>query len=76
MLVGPRLETTFWRAGCKASLKVVWLRDESLENSASMSQPHILAQEIADDLRASLEQIEDELADLQARVNGAREDPA
>ena len=52
----------------KASLDLFWLRDESLEDSASLPEPHVLAQEIADDLRASLEQIEDVLADLQARA--------
>ena len=49
----------------KASLDVFWLRDESLEDSASLPDPHILAAEIADDLRASLGQIEDVLTDLQ-----------
>jgi type I restriction enzyme M protein len=55
----------------KASLDLFWLRDESLEDSANLPDPHILAAEIADDLRTSLEQIEDILGDLQARV-GAR----
>lgn len=55
----------------KASLDIFWLRDESLEDSANLPDPHILAEEIADDLRASLEQIEDVLADLQVRANGA-----
>jgi hypothetical protein len=35
----------------------------------------VLAEEIADDLRASLEQIEDILADLQERVNGGKQLP-
>jgi len=52
----------------KASLDIFWLRDESLEDSANLPDPHVLAAEIADDLRASLEQIEDVLADLQARA--------
>ncbi len=52
----------------KASLDIFWLRDESLEDSANLPDPHILAQEIADDLRASLEQIEDVLTDLQTRA--------
>jgi type I restriction enzyme M protein len=52
----------------KASLDVFWLRDESIEDSANLPEPHVLAEEIADDLRASLEQIEDVLADLQARA--------
>ena len=55
----------------KASLDIFWLRDESLEDSAGLPDPHILAAEIADDLRASLEQIEDVLADLQARVRAS-----
>jgi type I restriction enzyme M protein len=52
----------------KASLDIFWLRDESLEDSANLPEPHLLAAEIADDLRASLEQIEDVLSDLQARA--------
>jgi type I restriction enzyme M protein len=35
-----------------------------------LPDPHIIAAEIADDLRASLEQIEDVLADLQERAKG------
>ena len=52
----------------KASLDIFWLRDESLEDSANLPEPHVLAEEIADDLRAALEQIEDVLADLQERI--------
>ena len=50
------------------TLGVFWLRDESLEDSASLPEPHLLAEEIAEDLRASLEQIESVLADLQQRA--------
>ena len=49
-------------------MDLFWLRDESLEDSASLPEPHVLAQEIADDLRAALEQVEDILGDLQARA--------
>ena len=49
----------------KASLDIFWLRDESLEDSASLPEPHILAAEIAEDLRTALEEIEDVLADLE-----------
>jgi type I restriction enzyme M protein len=52
----------------KASLDVFWLRDERLEDAASLPEPHVLAAEIADDLRSALEQIEDVLADLQGRA--------
>ena len=52
----------------KVSLDLSWLRDESLEDSAKLPDPHVLAGEIADDLRSALEQIESVLADLQARV--------
>ncbi len=43
-----------------------------LADSGSLRDPHVLAEEIADDLRASLEQIEDILADLQERANEAQ----
>ncbi len=54
----------------KVNLDLFWLRDESLEDSASLPDPHVLAAEIADDLRAALEQIEDILEDLRQRVKG------
>jgi type I restriction enzyme M protein len=40
-----------------------------LEDSANLPEPHVLAEEIADDLRSALEQIESVLADLQGRAN-------
>ena len=52
----------------KVSLDLSWLRDESLEDSASLPDPHIIVQEIADDLRSALAQIEDILGDLEQRV--------
>ncbi len=57
----------------KGSLDIFWLRDESLENSDNLPEPHVLAEEIAEDLRAALEEIEDVLADLQQRAGAARE---
>ena len=48
--------------------RLFWLRDESLEDSAYLPEPHVLAQEIADDLRSALAQIEDVLGDLEQRV--------
>ncbi len=52
----------------KVSLDLLWLRDESLEDSANLPEPNVLAQEIADDLRAALGQIEDILGDLEGRA--------
>jgi type I restriction enzyme M protein len=49
-------------------MDLFWLRDESLEDSANLPEPHVLAQEIADDLRSALEQIEDVLGDLEQRA--------
>lgn len=48
----------------KCGLDLFWLRDESLEDSAKLPEPAVLAREIADDLRAALEQIEAVIDDL------------
>jgi type I restriction enzyme M protein len=42
----------------KANLDIFWLRDESLEDSANLPEPDVLAAEIVEDLRAALEQFE------------------
>ena len=55
----------------KCSLDLFWLRDESLEDSASLPDPQVLAQEIADDLRSALAQIEDILGELDERAHAA-----
>lgn len=52
----------------KVSLDLFWLRDESLEDSANLPDPHVLAQEIADDLQSALDQIQDILGDLEERA--------
>ena len=52
----------------KVSLDLTWLRDESLEDSANLPEPQVLAQEIADDLQAALAQMQGILVDLQGRV--------
>ena len=46
------------------SLDIFWLRDESLEDSANLPEPDVLAAEIVEDLRAALEQFEAIQADL------------
>jgi type I restriction enzyme M protein len=50
----------------KASLDIVWLKDESLEDSANLPDPDVIAGEIAEDLRAALEEFEAIQADLAA----------
>jgi type I restriction enzyme M protein len=40
----------------KVSLDIFWLKDDSLEESANLPAPEVIAQEIADDLQAALEQ--------------------
>jgi type I restriction enzyme M protein len=39
-----------------------------LEDSANLPEPYVLAEEIAEDLRSALEQIEDVLGDLRKRA--------
>jgi type I restriction enzyme M protein len=56
----------------KVSLDLFWLRDESLEDSASLPDPDVLAGEIVDDLRTALEQVEDIWGDLQQRSKATR----
>ncbi len=48
----------------KVSLDLFWLRDESLEDSANLPDPDVIAAEIAEDLRAALEEFETILEDL------------
>ncbi len=40
----------------KASLDIFWLKDESLEDSATLPDPDVIAQDIMDNLEAALEQ--------------------
>jgi type I restriction enzyme M protein len=48
----------------KVSLDIFWLKDDSLEDSANLPAPDVIAAEIAEDLRAALEQFEAIQADL------------
>jgi type I restriction enzyme M protein len=40
----------------KASLEILWLKDESLADSDNLPSPEMIAQEIVEDLEAALEQ--------------------
>ena len=48
----------------KASLDIFWLRDESLEDSSNLPDPHVLASEIVEDLESALEQFQAITSDL------------
>ena len=50
----------------KCSLDLFWLRDESLLDADNLPAPGEIAEEIAEDLRGALEQIEEILGDLEA----------
>jgi type I restriction enzyme M protein len=46
------------------SLDIFWLKDESLEDSANLPAPDVIAAEIAEDLQAALDQFTQIAADL------------
>ncbi|HZA24808.1 MAG TPA: SAM-dependent DNA methyltransferase, partial [Dehalococcoidia bacterium] len=48
----------------KANLDIFWLRDESVEDSASLPPPDVIAEEILEDLRDAVEQLEQIAGDL------------
>ena len=50
----------------KVNLDIFWLRDESLEDTADLPDPDILAAEIVEDLQAALEQFREITEDLGA----------
>ena len=55
----------------KANLDIFWLRDESMEDSANLPPPDQIAEEIVEDLRAALEQLEEIAGDLAPGVEPA-----
>ena len=56
--------TTSWSKRDKANLDIFWLRDESMEDTATLPPPNVIADEILEDLRAALEQLEEIAGDL------------
>jgi type I restriction enzyme M protein len=48
----------------KLNLDIFWLKDESLEDSASLPPPDVIAAEIVEDLQAALAQFAEIAADL------------
>ena len=59
----PGIGGLFWE-------KRTWIRDKSLEDSADLEDPDVIAEEIADDLQAALEQFAAIAADL--RTEGTK----
>ena len=54
----------------KVNLDIFWLRDESLEDTANLPDPDVLAVEIVEDLQAALEQFSEIAEDL-GSTNGS-----
>ncbi len=50
----------------KVNLDIFWLKDDSLEESANLPAPEVIAQEITDDLEAALEQFATIAEDLKS----------
>jgi type I restriction enzyme M protein len=48
----------------KCNLDIFWLRDESLEDSAGLPDPDVIAADIIEDLRTALEQLEEIAGDM------------
>ena len=48
----------------KANLDIFWLRDESLDDAASLEEPDVIAAEIIEDLQAALDEFALIYADL------------
>jgi hypothetical protein len=55
----------------KVSLDLIWLRDESLEDTANLPPPDVIAAEIVEDLEAALA----EFAQITQSLGGGREAP-
>jgi type I restriction enzyme M protein len=48
----------------KVSLDILWLKDESLEESTNLPEPKVLAEEIVEDMQSALDQFSSILEDL------------
>ena len=46
------------------NLDIFWLRDESMEDTANLPPPGVIADEILEDLRAALRELEEIAADF------------
>lgn len=53
----------------KTSLDISWLEDESLEDTANLPPPHIIAREITENLQSALEQFSNIQEDLEGKTS-------
>jgi len=58
----------------KVSLDLIWLRDESLEDSANLPPPDVIAAEIVEDLEAALAEFAQIAASFEAQAVGRLSD--
>jgi len=56
----------------KLNLDIFWLKDESLEDSANLPDPDVIAAEIVEDLQAALAQFAEIAMDFQKQTNETR----
>ena len=59
----------------KCNLDIFWLKDESLEDSANLPEPHIIAAEIMEDLQAALDEFAAIAADLKKPPTRVESEP-
>jgi type I restriction enzyme M protein len=52
----------------KVNLDIFWLKDDSLEDSANLPDPHVIAEEITEDLEAAVEQFAEIATDLKPKT--------
>ena len=53
----------------KANLDIFWLKDDSLEDSANLPEPEVIAREIADNLESALEEFNSIFVELGEESN-------
>ena len=57
-----------WCSVIKSNLDILWLKDESLEDSENLPDPEVLAAEIVDNLEAALEEFRAVYEDLEQQT--------
>jgi type I restriction enzyme M protein len=53
----------------KVSLNIFWVKDDSLENSANLPEPEVLAMEIVENLESAFEQFRSICEELKESPN-------